>query len=149
MDSRFWIPGFLVLRIYIKNCLVVGFLNDPSSAFPLKCKSVYEFHHSRSIYLSDNLVFSLSVDEKTLEELITTTMEKFVVPKGYYDLWKRHQKMLARFRNVPFVSPYEDPWDFKDSLEIKFEKHVVAGGLKRTSKIYWREKNDPWHTCTF
>jgi hypothetical protein len=49
------------------------------------------------------------VDEKTLEELITTTMEKFVVPKGYYNLSKRHQKMLARFRNVPFVSPYEDP----------------------------------------
>jgi hypothetical protein len=47
------------------------------------------------------------VDEKTLEELITTTMEKFVVPK--YNLSKRHQKMLARFRNVPFVSIYEDP----------------------------------------
>jgi hypothetical protein len=48
------------------------------------------------------------VDEKTLEELITTTMKKFVVLK--YNLSKRHQKKLARFRNVPFVSPpYEDP----------------------------------------
>lgn len=47
------------------------------------------------------------------------------LPKGY-NLSKKHRKLLARFREAPFVSPYGDPRDF-NSLDLKFEKHAVAG----------------------
>jgi len=46
-------------------------------------------------------------------------------PKGYA-LSKRHRKILARFREAPFVSPYADYRDL-EPLKIKFEKHAVAG----------------------
>lgn len=46
-------------------------------------------------------------------------------PKGYV-LSKRHRKVLARFREAPFVSPYADYRDL-EPLKIKFEKHAVAG----------------------
>lgn len=58
---------------------------------------------------------------------ITGTMSQMEMwtPKGYI-LSKRHRKVLARFREAPFVSPFSDFRDL-EPLKIKFEKHAVAG----------------------
>ncbi|KAG0582430.1 hypothetical protein KC19_3G059100 [Ceratodon purpureus] len=55
----------------------------------------------------------------------TMTQMEMWTPKGYV-LSKRHRKVLARFREAPFVSPYTDYRDL-ESLKMKFEKHAVAG----------------------
>lgn len=64
------------------------------------------------------------IDEKQRMDGTMSQMEMWT-PKGYI-LSKRHRKVLARFREAPFVSPFSDFRDL-EPLKIKFEKHAVAG----------------------
>lgn len=64
------------------------------------------------------------IEDRRREDGSMSQMEMYT-PKGYV-LSKRHRKVLARFREAPFVSPYTDFRDL-EPLKIKFEKHAVAG----------------------